>query len=590
MAKAAMNEQALKIMDDMKVRDLQADLITYNACVAGCQTSGHWQQAWFLMDSMRQIYLMPDGNSLNSAMTSSTAVAQWLRSLQLWTDMGDETVARSTAISAYEKGRKWQEAILLLGMRSDLGDVIGFNAAISEDTEWFAVYRPTSRDAIAKMLSGVAVGKGLNVKGKSAKLNRLSGFVPFLQISQESDKADVTPSPPESRITIYFGSEELRRRASGQLQSYMDSEGLDIEDRRIIPLDGYPATPGLNVPEPLLRYAFIDKPDIQPAVGWETGRISSPAFMDMNLQAVRGDSKPKVVLFQYDQDNAMNPHGLLIAYAESTVKPVVSDFDTFTVGSRGMAYSRLPQDQADLAMWALKHTEQLLRKPSPSSWTSRWLEVLKEAHEAGFHPDIPEYGFGDATSYRLIEGIVDATSESGAVRHGAECFNFYFPQELDENFLVVWEGFCEGHDDKPWAYMDECELREFLEKRVEEHYAMPLNPIWCVRDDGWYQVLEAQMANPSCAEALKAWYPDGSGILEKIQELNKEFPQGLLPADQVGRELRSTLSTVTDLDTCEKATLASTLATAGKKRWGAAFRKVTLMQSMSRQSFLPPPQ
>ena len=35
----------------------------------------------------------------------------------------------------------------------------------------FAVYRPTSRDAIAKMLSGIAVGKGLNVKGKSAKLS-----------------------------------------------------------------------------------------------------------------------------------------------------------------------------------------------------------------------------------------------------------------------------------------------------------------------------------------------------------------------------------------------------------------------------------
>ena len=26
----------------------------------------------------------------------------------------------------------------------------------------------------------------------------------------------------------------------------------------------------------------------------------------------------------------------------------------------------------------------------------------------------------------------------GAVRHGAECFNFYFPQELDPEFLVVW--------------------------------------------------------------------------------------------------------------------------------------------------------
>lgn len=39
-----------------------------------------------------------DGNSLNSAMTSSTAVAQWLRSLQLWTDMGGEGPDRKTWI------------------------------------------------------------------------------------------------------------------------------------------------------------------------------------------------------------------------------------------------------------------------------------------------------------------------------------------------------------------------------------------------------------------------------------------------------------------------------------------------------------
>ena len=30
-------------------------------------------------------------------------------------------------------------------------------------------------------------------------------------------------------------------------------------------------------------------------VGWETGRDSEPAFMDMNLHAVRGNSTPKVV-------------------------------------------------------------------------------------------------------------------------------------------------------------------------------------------------------------------------------------------------------------------------------------------------------
>ena len=42
----------------------------------------------------------------------------------------------------------------------------------------------------------------------------------------------------------------------------------------------------------------------------------------------------------------MNPLGLLVAYAERQLKPVVSDFDTFTVGSRGMSYEPTPPKQA----------------------------------------------------------------------------------------------------------------------------------------------------------------------------------------------------------------------------------------------------
>ena len=38
--------------------------------------------------------------------------------------------------------------------------------------------------ALRMMLEGRATGKGLNVKGKSAKTGELSGFVPFLQISE----------------------------------------------------------------------------------------------------------------------------------------------------------------------------------------------------------------------------------------------------------------------------------------------------------------------------------------------------------------------------------------------------------------------
>merc|ERR1719189_2789998 len=71
-------------------------------------------------------------------------------------------------------------------------------------TSWFAVYRPCTRDAIAKMLSGKAVGKGLNVKGKSAKKNHLSGFVPYLQISKEEHKYMIEPMHSSARMTVYF--------------------------------------------------------------------------------------------------------------------------------------------------------------------------------------------------------------------------------------------------------------------------------------------------------------------------------------------------------------------------------------------------
>merc|ERR1719498_1775578 len=79
-----------------------------------------------------------------------------------------------------------------------------------EQSQWFVVYRPTSKDAIAKMLSGDAVGKGLNVKGKSAKKGRLSGYVPFLQIHDNSYKKDVEESPADARVQIYYQSSASR--------------------------------------------------------------------------------------------------------------------------------------------------------------------------------------------------------------------------------------------------------------------------------------------------------------------------------------------------------------------------------------------
>jgi len=294
-----------------------------------------------------------------------------------------------------------------------------------------------------------------------------------------------------------------------------ESSDIAIDNRRIWSLDGYKGIWGLDLPEPLMKEAYIMRQDISELSGWETGRKSEPAFMDMNLHAVRGNSEPKVVLYQHDTDNVMNPRGLLIAYAEEHVKPVVSDFDTFTVGSRGMSYAKLPAEQQSLANWSLDRTREILDKtlesPTSTSWTSLWLEVIKIAHEQGFHPEVPKYGFGDATSVILTEGVCKSTIDSGAVRHGAECFNFFFPQELDDEYLIVWEGF----PDKPWEYKSEDELRAFLRDRIKQGFCFPLNPVWMVRDPGWYDVLKDLRASESAIGPLNSWFPAESRLFTK---------------------------------------------------------------------------
>eukprot|EP00928_Gymnodinium_smaydae_P068037 TRINITY_DN5108_c0_g1_i1.p1 TRINITY_DN5108_c0_g1~~TRINITY_DN5108_c0_g1_i1.p1 ORF type:complete len:923 (+),score=68.23 TRINITY_DN5108_c0_g1_i1:40-2808(+) len=407
----------------------------------------------------------------------------------------------------------------------------------NKTTHWFSVYRPTSRDAIAKMLSGVAVGKGLNVKGKSAKKGALSGFVPFLQISDNSHKSMIEESLAGARSHIYFKHPLSREQAMRALVALKNDSvaveapctvgtSLKMEDPEIHMLDDYshsePCVWGLDVPEALFREAYIIRPDIRPPHGWEPGRPSEPAYMDMNFHSLREDSTPTVVLLQFDSNNAMNPWGLLVSYAERVVKPVVSDFDTFTVGSLNMSYDPIAKEQADLAVWSLNRTEEILEKQEEGGWMQHWFEVKREYAEKGFDPNIPKYGFGDPTSIRLIESAVDATLSCGAVRHGAECFNFLFPQDLDDNYLVVWDGF----DEYPWSYLSEVKLREFLIARAAEGFSFPLNPVWIVRDMGWFDVLHALMSQPNVGATLDSWYPPESGIINQCLAIRKRFPNG----------------------------------------------------------------
>jgi len=391
-----------------------------------------------------------------------------------------------------------------------------------KQSKWFCVCRPTSRDSIAKMLGRIGVGKGLNIKGKSAKKNRLSGFVPFLQISDNKHKSQIEQSPPDARLRVFYRSSEARKEALEKLQQTLQAgwERLRIEDESINMLDEYaPDMYGLELPEVLLREVYIEQSDISPMVGWETGRPSIPQFMDMNLHAIRGGSSPKVCLYQFDQQDALNPLGLLLAYAEELVKPVVSDFDTFLIGSTNMEYDKVPPDQMELMKWCLDRCSEILGGGGSGDWTKQWLEMMEKQAAKGFHPELPKFGFGDATSVKIITDVVKVTSPCGAVRHGAECFNFTFPQELDDEYLVLWDEFAETG----WEYKTEPELRQFLLERIKDGYVFPINAAWPVRDPGWYEVLQALRNSPS-GGPMSSWFLPETYM--KIDALHRQFPEG----------------------------------------------------------------
>ena len=72
-------------------------------------------------------------------------------------------------------------------------------------------------DAIRMMMLGKATGKGLNVKGKSAKTGALAGYVPFIQISEEAHKSKVQHSPATATVRVFYTEVKARDAAKAAL-------------------------------------------------------------------------------------------------------------------------------------------------------------------------------------------------------------------------------------------------------------------------------------------------------------------------------------------------------------------------------------
>ena len=86
---------------------------------------------------------------------------------------------------------------------------------------FFSVWRPTSKDAIRMMMEGRAIGKSLNVKGKSAKRGKLSGFVPCATRPRRAAPAATHRPVPPLATRICTGTFRFRRsRTSGACRPY----------------------------------------------------------------------------------------------------------------------------------------------------------------------------------------------------------------------------------------------------------------------------------------------------------------------------------------------------------------------------------
>lgn len=105
-----------------------------------------------------------------------------------------------------------------------------------------------------------------------------------------------------------------------------------------------------------------------------------------------------------------------------------------------------------------------------------------------------------------------------------ECFNYYFPQELDDQYLVIGGNL----DGAKYKYMTLPELQRFLSDCIDKGFTFPLNPKWVLCDEGWAALWDKLVGSthPNVQMSINAWYPPGSGLRERIEGVRQKYPKG----------------------------------------------------------------
>jgi hypothetical protein len=94
--------------------------------------------------------------------------------------------------------------------------------------------------ALLKLLSrgsGEATGKGLEIKGKSAKKGMLSSLVPFVQIYEEQHKERIRECVKDGTMRVFFPTEQARDEAAEMLNDVVEMMMFFVQDAMNVSTD-----------------------------------------------------------------------------------------------------------------------------------------------------------------------------------------------------------------------------------------------------------------------------------------------------------------------------------------------------------------
>lgn len=74
------------------------------------------------------------------------------------------------------------------------------------------------------------------------------------------------------------------------------------------------------------------------------------------------------------------------------------------------------------------------------------------------------------------------------------------------------------------------EVRDFLDKQIDNGYTFPLNPRWVLAEKGWKKLYDKFLnsTDPLVKMSYDVWYPEANGIREQMRSVSEKFPNGFV--------------------------------------------------------------